>query len=115
MIKKKIIMSIILFSLVISGCSINETEPTENLISLPEEDKYSIIYFSDGDLSESITEPLWDYYKVVDIYITKNPKNSLSRSYNVDEFPTIIVFDHQGIVLRTNNIDDVFTYLNENE
>lgn len=109
------IIGFVFLFLLILGCSNNVLNPPVLHKPLPQEGHFKLLIFTGNH--EDIKGQIEDQYD----QFTNHKLNSVTRAntineneqeyYDITEFPTLIIYDHEKEVFRTNVISEALDYI----
>jgi hypothetical protein len=109
----------ILLLLFVVGCSSDAEKAMEKFIS-SKEGKFTIVTFFNknltGDFQEKIGEVATAHQEEIEAVFYISLENDSSQEYDykdifhIKEQPQIIVFDYKGVVLQTNELEELAKY-----
>ncbi|OIJ09151.1 hypothetical protein BKP35_17280 [Anaerobacillus arseniciselenatis] len=114
--KMRVIIMILTFMLILTACSFGDNMNENKIISnmkAEEENQYHIYSFW-----TDVTE-IGDFdYSRVDLTVVRliaahKSEHEYAKALKINEFPTFIVLDNEGIVLRTTNVNEMNEFLKD--
>lgn len=112
----KSVLSIIIMLILCVGCSSQKEKAIEKLKPVEEED-YNVVVFTDETPSLEYQrevndiEPLWgDHLNSFSYKVLREGEPSgfdYESIFNIQNYPTIMVFNSDGIALKTNSIKEL--------
>lgn len=117
----------ICIAVMLTACSPTKEDAIQEMVA-PEPDTYNIYLFWDGEHSD-LHDQIYELLEVINSEIIlkslkinnmtsismrdENQKYDYKKLFNMEKSPHIIVLDHEGVVLETNDPEDIYTLVED--